>query len=325
MSTATLSDRKFAANRANAQRSTGPTTDAGKQRTRLNALRHGFFAKSLLLPGDDPSELEQLKADFLTRLNPRDALELRTADSIIANHWRLARLRRAECRLLIETEQAIEREHEEAISRLLAEISILQQSAKDEQVRVSKAPSNRKRKEAQAALDDCLSAFESKQEALDAIRQPPRDRAIVRLLENAESRAGYDAIQRHIRQIENGLNRSMRQLRELRKEELPDELNSFTRDALEQLNANRCEPAPAEVSDGEMDNDASIGLDVSEDVPAASDAQSAADDDPPAAGRADAGGGDSQNVRNEPTVELVRGAQVDFGSQGDGQFDPLRR
>ena len=36
-----LSDRELAARRANAQRSTGPRTERGKARSRLNALKHG--------------------------------------------------------------------------------------------------------------------------------------------------------------------------------------------------------------------------------------------------------------------------------------------
>ena len=32
---------QFAANRANSLKSTGPRTEAGKQRSSLNALRHG--------------------------------------------------------------------------------------------------------------------------------------------------------------------------------------------------------------------------------------------------------------------------------------------
>jgi len=36
------SDRKIAANRRNAKKSTGPRTETGRRRSRLNALRHGL-------------------------------------------------------------------------------------------------------------------------------------------------------------------------------------------------------------------------------------------------------------------------------------------
>jgi hypothetical protein len=51
-----ISDAKKAANRANAQRSTGPKTPEGKGYSRANATRHGLRAKTLLLDGSlDPS------------------------------------------------------------------------------------------------------------------------------------------------------------------------------------------------------------------------------------------------------------------------------
>jgi hypothetical protein len=41
------SERKLAANRGNARRSTGPRTTAGKSRASRNALRHGLAAMSV--------------------------------------------------------------------------------------------------------------------------------------------------------------------------------------------------------------------------------------------------------------------------------------
>ena len=53
------SDRRLRANRANAARSTGPRTRAGKAVARLNALRHGLAAVSHYEPGAD-QEIEAL-------------------------------------------------------------------------------------------------------------------------------------------------------------------------------------------------------------------------------------------------------------------------
>jgi hypothetical protein len=55
------SARQRNANRANAKRSTGPRTEAGKAAARLNARRHGLAAPLRLEPGAD-EELEQLAA-----------------------------------------------------------------------------------------------------------------------------------------------------------------------------------------------------------------------------------------------------------------------
>jgi len=46
---------RAAVNRANAQRSTGPRTEAGKQHSALNALRHGLTAQTAVLPSEDPA------------------------------------------------------------------------------------------------------------------------------------------------------------------------------------------------------------------------------------------------------------------------------
>jgi hypothetical protein len=40
--------RQTAANRRNASKSTGPTTEEGKQRSRCNAVRHGVRAETVI-------------------------------------------------------------------------------------------------------------------------------------------------------------------------------------------------------------------------------------------------------------------------------------
>ena len=51
----TISPQKMAANRRNAQKSTGPRSAAGKSRARFNALKHGVTAQIPVLPGEDPA------------------------------------------------------------------------------------------------------------------------------------------------------------------------------------------------------------------------------------------------------------------------------
>jgi hypothetical protein len=47
------SDRKVEANRRNSQNSTGPRTEAGKQRTRANAVKHGLSGEGVVVPPSD--------------------------------------------------------------------------------------------------------------------------------------------------------------------------------------------------------------------------------------------------------------------------------
>ena len=51
-------EKQLVANRANAQRSTGPRTEAGKAVSSCNAWKHGLTAARALMPGEDPAEYE---------------------------------------------------------------------------------------------------------------------------------------------------------------------------------------------------------------------------------------------------------------------------
>ena len=54
------SNKQLAANRLNAQKSTGPRTDKGKAVTKYNALRHGLLAQDVVLPGENESAFDDL-------------------------------------------------------------------------------------------------------------------------------------------------------------------------------------------------------------------------------------------------------------------------
>ncbi len=43
-------EKQIAANRRNAQKSTGPKSDAGKAKAKFNALKHGMTADTAVLP-----------------------------------------------------------------------------------------------------------------------------------------------------------------------------------------------------------------------------------------------------------------------------------
>ena len=59
------SAKQIAANRRNALRSTGPRTDEGRAKCRLNAVKHGLAAQALLLPGEDAETLRDFRQDLL--------------------------------------------------------------------------------------------------------------------------------------------------------------------------------------------------------------------------------------------------------------------
>ena len=65
------SEAQLVANRANAARSTGPRTEAGKERSRRNSLRHGLTGAGIVLPTEDLGEIEARFAEFEADLQPK--------------------------------------------------------------------------------------------------------------------------------------------------------------------------------------------------------------------------------------------------------------
>jgi hypothetical protein len=69
---------QIAANRRNAQRSTGPKTERGRARAKRNAITHGMTARTIMpvLPQEAPKELEDRTQQAITAMKPRNPLEL---------------------------------------------------------------------------------------------------------------------------------------------------------------------------------------------------------------------------------------------------------
>jgi hypothetical protein len=95
------SERRVAANRANAQRSTGPRTDAGKRKVSRNAMVYAFTARGALLARDDVRDYQRFARRLLRDLNPDGAMQEQLAEEIVNYSWRLRRVPRAE-RLLFD-------------------------------------------------------------------------------------------------------------------------------------------------------------------------------------------------------------------------------
>src|SRR5712691_3599525 len=87
-------------NRANAQHSTGPKTEAGKRRSSLNALRHGLTGHTIVLPTEDLAAYERFTKRFFDDLKPIGILEEQLVQSIADTSWRLNRIPALENNLL---------------------------------------------------------------------------------------------------------------------------------------------------------------------------------------------------------------------------------
>jgi hypothetical protein len=83
--------RQIEANRRNAERSTGPRSDTGKQRSALNALRHGLTAETVVLPLEDPQDYQAFEEAVLAGFDAETAVERELALRVAALLWRLRR------------------------------------------------------------------------------------------------------------------------------------------------------------------------------------------------------------------------------------------
>ena len=87
---------QIAANRSNAQFCTGPTTQAGKESCKMNALRHGLTSKQIVLPHEDREGFERLLTSHRREYDPASPTEEDLIQELAISQWRLLRARRVE-------------------------------------------------------------------------------------------------------------------------------------------------------------------------------------------------------------------------------------
>ncbi len=92
---------QIAANQANSQKSTGPVSPAGKARSSRNSFQHGLYSKDLVLPNEDPAELDQLRASLRAEHQPINTTEDMLVNDLAENFWRLRRMREFETRAML--------------------------------------------------------------------------------------------------------------------------------------------------------------------------------------------------------------------------------
>jgi hypothetical protein len=87
-------------NRANAQHSTGPRTEAGKKNSSQNALRHGLTGETVVLPTEDADAYHAHLQSFLDQYQPQNPTELHLATTLAETSWRLRRVASLEVKAL---------------------------------------------------------------------------------------------------------------------------------------------------------------------------------------------------------------------------------
>ena len=83
--------RQIEANRRNARKSTGPTTEEGKQRSRCNAICHGLTAETVIGALEDAEDYKAFEAAIIADYDAQSAVERELVLRLASLLWRLRR------------------------------------------------------------------------------------------------------------------------------------------------------------------------------------------------------------------------------------------
>jgi hypothetical protein len=83
--------RRFEANRRNAVKSTGPRTEAGKQASRRNAVRHGLTAETVISALEDAEDYKAFEVAITADYDAQSAVERELVLRLASVLWRLRR------------------------------------------------------------------------------------------------------------------------------------------------------------------------------------------------------------------------------------------
>ena len=83
--------RQIEANRRNARKSTGPTSEEGKQRSRCNAVRHGLTAETVIGALEDAEDYKAFEAAITADYDAQSAVERELVLRLASLLWRLRR------------------------------------------------------------------------------------------------------------------------------------------------------------------------------------------------------------------------------------------
>ena len=83
--------RQIDANRRNASKSTGPTTEEGKRRSRRNAVRHGLTAETVIGALEDAADYKAFEAAIIADYDAQSTVERELVLRLASLLWRLRR------------------------------------------------------------------------------------------------------------------------------------------------------------------------------------------------------------------------------------------
>jgi hypothetical protein len=144
-------EAQIAANRINAQASTGAATAAGKARSSRNALSSGLFSRGDFVLPDEQAQYAEFCASFQTHLEPEGPIEQTLSAEIIHAAWRMRRCSAVAAGLTgsldpmvdpaaAQTQQAVDRARNDAHRAFQRSLSELRRLQTERQFRTESFP-----------------------------------------------------------------------------------------------------------------------------------------------------------------------------------------
>jgi hypothetical protein len=99
------SEAQILANQANAARSSGPRSEAGRARSRLNATKHGMASQSAAVEATRSPEFEERRAKWAAEQNPVGEAGNWAMDRVIASTFRIERCEHTINEIITEIQQ----------------------------------------------------------------------------------------------------------------------------------------------------------------------------------------------------------------------------
>ena len=197
------------ANMANAKRSTGPKTERGKARSKMNALKHGLTGKAIVVADEDPREFETFREDLEADLGACGLMEREWVGRIAGLLWRLRRVPRMEAALIrCEIEDAEDQERDKLYDEIFPSDSEEPEGQErlEEMTRVLNEPVSDDDDEALARLKEM-----TRPDSPELARQKQIDRAFGWVV----SQSRLELVQRYETSLTNELKRTIAMLQSL--------------------------------------------------------------------------------------------------------------
>jgi hypothetical protein len=85
-------DKQIRANRANAKKSTGPRTPAGRAKCAQNGQSHAWLARTVVIPGESPTRFISVLAQLEEEFDPQTSVEQALVENMATSRWNQLRL-----------------------------------------------------------------------------------------------------------------------------------------------------------------------------------------------------------------------------------------